>query len=64
MGVEVLQPDVNEGEMHFAPARDGKVIRFGLAAIKGVGEAAVESILKARAEGGLFKSFADMLRAR
>jgi DNA polymerase-3 subunit alpha len=61
MGVDVLQPDVNEGEMHFAPARGGKVIRFGLAAIKGVGEAAVESILKARAEGGLFKSFADML---
>src|SRR6187549_3257056 len=37
MGVDVLQPDVNEGEMHFAPARGGKVIRFGLAAIKGVG---------------------------
>ncbi len=61
MGVDVLQPDVNEGEMHFAPARGGKVIRFGLAAIKGVGEAAVESILKARADGGPFKSFADML---
>jgi DNA polymerase III subunit alpha len=61
MGVDVLQPDVNEGEMHFAPARGGKVIRFGLAAVKGVGEAAVESILKARSEGGVFKSFADML---
>jgi DNA polymerase III subunit alpha len=61
MGVDVLQPDVNEGEMHFAPARGGKVIRFGLAAIKGVGEAAVESILTARREGGLFKSFSDML---
>jgi DNA polymerase-3 subunit alpha len=47
--------------MHFAPARGGKVIRFGLAAIKGVGEAAVESILKARAEGGIFQSFSDML---
>src|SRR6185503_11543799 len=61
MGVDVLQPDVNEGEMHFAPARGGQVIRFGLAAIKGVGEAAVESILKARQDGGPFKSFADML---
>jgi DNA polymerase-3 subunit alpha len=61
MGVDVLQPDVNEGDMHFAPARGGKVIRFGMAAIKGVGEAAVESILKARGEGGAFKSFSDML---
>jgi DNA polymerase-3 subunit alpha len=61
MGVDVLQPDVNEGEMFFAPARAGKVIRFGMAAIKGVGESAVESILKARKEGGVFKSFSDML---
>ena len=35
-------------------------IRFGLAAIKGVGEVAVESILKARAEGGRFQSLAEM----
>jgi DNA polymerase-3 subunit alpha len=61
MGVDVLQPDVNEGEMFFAPARGGKVIRFGMAAIKGVGETAVESILNARKEGGVFKSFSDML---
>jgi DNA polymerase III subunit alpha len=58
MGVEVLAPDVNESEVVFAPARDGKVIRFGLAAIKGVGEAAVEVILKAR-EAGKFTSLAD-----
>ena len=37
------------------------VIRFGLAAIKGVGEAAVENILQARKEGGRFESFANML---
>jgi DNA polymerase-3 subunit alpha len=37
-----------------------QAIRFGLAAIKGVGEAAVESILKARGEGGKFQSFADL----
>ncbi len=69
MGVDVLQPDVNEGGMFFSPApkpgqaegERGQVIRFGLAAIKGVGEAAVESILKAREQGGPFKSFADML---
>jgi DNA polymerase-3 subunit alpha len=60
MGVEVLPPDVNESEVVFAPARDGKVIRFGLAAIKGVGEVAVETILKARNEGGKFTSLADL----
>jgi DNA polymerase III subunit alpha len=38
----------------------GLVIRFGLAAIKGVGEVAVEAILKARNEGGKFKSLSDM----
>ncbi len=59
-GIEVLQPDVNESLMFFAPARDGKAIRFGLAAIKGVGEAAVEAILKARKEVGKFKSLAEL----
>ncbi len=60
MGVEVLPPDVNEGEMNFAPARDGQVIRFGMAAIKGVGEGAVQSILKARVDGGKFTSLSDL----
>jgi DNA polymerase III subunit alpha len=60
MGVEVLAPDVNESQLFFAPARDGKVIRFGLAAIKGVGEAAVQVMLKARDEGGKFTSLSDM----
>ncbi len=60
MGLEILPPDVNEGQVTFAPARDGKVIRFGLAAIKGVGEIAVQSILKARERGGKFKSLSDM----
>jgi DNA polymerase-3 subunit alpha len=59
-GIEVLQPDVNESEMFFAPARDGKAIRFGLVAIKGVGEAAVEAILKARNENGKFKSLSEL----
>ncbi|MGA3162575.1 MAG: DNA polymerase III subunit alpha [Verrucomicrobiota bacterium] len=59
-GIEVLQPDVNESQVHFAPARNGKAIRFGLAAIKGVGEVAVETILKARNEGGKFKSLSDL----
>ena len=59
-GIEVLGPDVNESQVYFAPAREGKAIRFGLAAIKGVGEVAVETILKARNEGGKFTSLSDL----
>jgi DNA polymerase-3 subunit alpha len=59
-GIEVLGPDVNESQVHFAPAREGKGIRFGLAAIKGVGEVAVETILKARNDGGKFTSLSDL----
>ncbi len=58
--IEVLQPDVNESLMYFTPARDGKAIRFGLVAIKGVGEAAVEAILKARNESGKFKTLSEL----
>jgi DNA polymerase III subunit alpha len=58
--IEVLQPDVNESEMYFAPAREGKAISFGLAAIKNVGEVAVEAILKARSESGKFKSLSEL----
>jgi len=60
MGIEVLPPDMNESSLYFAPAREGTVIRFGLAAIKGVGEVAVQSILKARADGGKFTSLGEM----
>jgi DNA polymerase-3 subunit alpha len=60
MGVEVLPPDVNEGYLVFAPSPDGKAIRFGLAAIKGVGELAVQSILNARHENGPFTSLANL----
>ena len=60
LNIEVLPPDVNEGQVHFAPTPEGKAVRFGLAAIKGVGEVAVQSILKARTESGPFKSLADL----
>ncbi len=68
MGVEVLPPDVNESQVFFAPAtsrageqgEDRKVIRFGLAAIKGVGEVAVQSILDARKSGGPFKTLMEL----
>ena len=59
-GIEVLGPDVNESSVYFAPARAGKAIRFGLAAIKGVGEVAVEALLKARDEGGKFKTLLEL----
>src|SRR6185436_12248119 len=60
MKIEVLPPDVNESQVVFAPAREGTVIRFGLAAIKGVGEVAVQNLLKARSEGGRFTTLMDM----
>ena len=60
MKIEVLPPDVNEGQMYFAPSPDGKAIRFGLAAIKNVGEAAIEAILKARNESGKFKTLFEL----
>jgi DNA polymerase-3 subunit alpha len=64
MGVEVLAPDINESGVNFTPlyksrdaARDGEgVIRFGLAAVKGVGEKAVEHIIAARQRIGRFQS--------
>jgi DNA polymerase-3 subunit alpha len=59
MGIEVLPPDVNESQVHFAPGQAG-AIRFGLAAIKGVGEVAVEAILRARDDSGKFGSMAEM----
>ncbi len=60
LGIKVLGPDVNASQKNFAVA-DG-AIRFGLAAIKNVGEGAVESVLAIRAAGGPFKSFFDFCR--
>jgi DNA polymerase III subunit alpha len=57
-GIEVLPPDVNQSGVFFTPGKGGAAIRFGLAAIKGVGQVAVESMLAARA-AGQFKSLAD-----
>jgi len=60
MGIRVLPPDVNESQKHFAVVDGG--IRFGLAAIKNVGEGAVESIIAARSAHGPFRSFFDFCR--
>jgi DNA polymerase-3 subunit alpha len=62
MSIEVLAPDINESGVDFTPIYKGHgedrkgVIRFGLAAVKGVGEKAVEQIIAAREKVGRFQS--------
>lgn len=51
MGINVLAPDVNESFVEFAVVPGENTIRFGMAAVKGVGVGAVEEILRAREEG-------------
>jgi DNA polymerase-3 subunit alpha len=58
-GVELLGPSVDHSDSQFTVGEDGKAIRFGLIAIKNVGEGAVEAILEARAKGGPFGSLFD-----
>ena len=58
LGIPVLGPDVNESESAFT-VNDSGEIRFGLAAIKGAGEAAVESIIEERKENGPYRDFFD-----
>ena len=59
MGIKVLPPDVNESNAEYTPR--GKDIRFGLAAIRNVGEGVVASIKASRTEKGDFTSFGDFL---
>lgn len=60
MGIQVLGPDVNESRLRFSTDSKGNV-RFGLAAIKGVGEAAVATIIEERRENGKFTSIYDFM---
>jgi DNA polymerase-3 subunit alpha len=57
LGIDVLPPDVNESQIDFAVVA-GK-IRFGLNAVKGVGELACRTMVRAREEGGPFESLWD-----
>ncbi len=57
-GLSFEPPDINRGVYRFEPVSD-KVIRYGLGAVKGTGQAAIEAIVKAREEGGPFKSLYD-----
>jgi DNA polymerase-3 subunit alpha len=59
MGIKVLPPDVNESNAEYTPR--GQDIRFGLAAIRNVGEGVVASIKSARTTKGSFTSFGDFL---
>ena len=60
MGVKVLGPDVNESFFKFAVNKEGEV-RFGLGAIKGVGEGAVKAIVDERKENGNYSDFSDFV---
>ncbi len=57
MGIEVLPPDVNTSRLDFSV--EGERIRFGLAAVKNVGEAAIRSVLEARTRLSRFRSLGE-----
>jgi DNA polymerase III subunit alpha len=61
IGLTILPPDVNASEFMFV-AVEPKVIRYGLGAIKGVGEGACEAIAAERKQGGPYKDLADFCR--
>ncbi|MFO7621743.1 MAG: DNA polymerase III subunit alpha [Bacteroidales bacterium] len=60
MGIEVLGPDVNESNVKFTVNKDGN-IRFGLGAIKGVGENAVLQLIEEREKNGIYNSIYDLV---
>ena len=60
MNIAILPPDVNESRLEFVATKGG--VRFALAAIKGVGEGVVESIVTERGENGLFTSLVDFMK--
>jgi DNA polymerase-3 subunit alpha len=61
MGIQVLGPDVNESNLKFTVNKEGN-IRFGLGAVKGVGEKAVQSVVDERNVNGSFKNVADLVQ--
>ncbi len=58
LGLTFEPPDVNTGNYRFEPVAD-KVVRYGLGAVKGTGQSAIEAIIQARKDGGPFKSLFD-----
>ena len=57
MGIQILPPDINASSATFSV--DSQAIRFGLAAVRNIGMAAITQIEKVRADGGAFKSLSD-----
>lgn len=62
LGIEILPPDINESFLEFGVMKQSHHIRFGLAAVKNVGLAAIEAIVAVREEGGEFKTIEDFAR--
>jgi DNA polymerase III subunit alpha len=61
MKLNVLPPDINRCEYEFVPV-DENTILYGLGAIKGLGQSAIEAIMQVRAEGGPFRDLFDLCR--
>ena len=61
MGLEVLGPDLNESYLKFSVNKEG-ALRFGMAAVKGVGASAVRAIIKERKENGNYNSIFDLAK--
>mgnify|MGYP004500479109 FL=1 len=59
MGIEILPPDINEGESGFSVS--GNSIRYGLSAIKSVGRPVIEAIIEERKERGVFTTLNDFI---
>jgi len=62
MGLAVLPPDINSGELKFVPDPAGPGIRFGLGSIKNVGSGAMEAAVAERGKSGPFRSLEDFCR--
>lgn len=63
LGLNLFPPDINKSDLVFSAKKidDKEVVMFGMGAIKGAGDVAINSILKARNEGGLFTDLGDFI---
>ncbi|MFT3763066.1 MAG: DNA polymerase III subunit alpha [Pseudoxanthomonas sp.] len=61
LGLEVLPPDVNHSDFMFV-ATDARTVRYGLGAVKGVGQGVCEAVVEARREGGPFRDLLDFCK--
>jgi len=62
MGIEVLPPDINQSLRHFTALPEQNAIRFGLTAIKGIGDSSVLQVIEAREQGGKFEGIEDFAK--